>query len=150
MDSSSFSSSSSPSSSSSSGSLSTSDLEAGFSRSAVNPFAFTPSCAHKRTMAAPPTFFYDSFDDEEPRYFLHACFLCKKTLSSSRDIFMYRGGTPFCSEECRQEQIEMDEAEESEKKHQSLKVSSRKEQQVKQSSPESQKIPVLADAVEAW
>ncbi|GAB2273652.1 hypothetical protein Dimus_008434 [Dionaea muscipula] len=45
-------------------------------------------------------------------YFLEACFLCKKPLGGNRDIFMYRGDTPFCSEECRQEQIEIDESKE--------------------------------------
>nr|GMD82299.1 FCS-Like Zinc finger 2-like [Ipomoea batatas] len=44
-------------------------------------------------------------------HFLDSCFLCRKPLGN-RDIFMYRGDTPFCSEECRQEQIEMDEAKE--------------------------------------
>ncbi|KAF8412840.1 hypothetical protein HHK36_000812 [Tetracentron sinense] len=44
--------------------------------------------------------------------FLEVCFLCKKPLGNNRDIFMYRGDTPFCSEECRQEQIEIDEAKE--------------------------------------
>ncbi|KAK6143011.1 hypothetical protein DH2020_023359 [Rehmannia glutinosa] len=43
-------------------------------------------------------------------HFLDSCFLCHKTLSKNSDIYMYRGNTPFCSQECRQEQIEMDEA----------------------------------------
>ncbi|CAL5015223.1 unnamed protein product [Urochloa decumbens] len=42
-------------------------------------------------------------------HFLEACFLCRKPLASNRDIFMYRGDIPFCTEECRREQIEMDE-----------------------------------------
>uniref|UniRef100_A0A2P2QR56 Senescence-associated family protein n=1 Tax=Rhizophora mucronata TaxID=61149 RepID=A0A2P2QR56_RHIMU len=42
--------------------------------------------------------------------FLEACFRCRKPLGHNADIFMYRGNTPFCSEECRQIQIEMDEA----------------------------------------
>ncbi|KAF2308708.1 hypothetical protein GH714_013635 [Hevea brasiliensis] len=55
--------------------------------------------------------FYDArFEDHQP-HFLEACYLCKKPLGNNRDIFMYRGDTPFCSEECRQEQIEIDEAE---------------------------------------
>nr|GMD97297.1 FCS-Like Zinc finger 2-like [Ipomoea batatas] len=44
-------------------------------------------------------------------HFLDSCFLCRKPLDN-RDIFMYRGDTPFCSEECRQEQIDMDESKE--------------------------------------
>ncbi|KAJ6808243.1 uncharacterized protein M6B38_167790 [Iris pallida] len=53
-----------------------------------------------------------SDDDGAPRHFLDSCFLCKKPLgvACGRDIFMYRGDTPFCSEECRQEQIEADES----------------------------------------
>ncbi|XP_051199348.1 FCS-Like Zinc finger 7 [Lolium perenne] len=43
-------------------------------------------------------------------HFLDACFLCKKSISRDRDIFMYRGDAAFCSEECRQEQMCMDEA----------------------------------------
>ncbi|XP_006647701.1 FCS-Like Zinc finger 2-like [Oryza brachyantha] len=43
-------------------------------------------------------------------HFLDACFLCRKRLAGNRDIFMYRGDTPFCSEECRQEQMEADAA----------------------------------------
>ncbi|MQM14897.1 hypothetical protein Taro_047829 [Colocasia esculenta] len=52
--------------------------------------------------------------EEHPRHFLDACALCRRPLSRYRDIFMYRGDTPFCSEECRQEQIELDEAREEE------------------------------------
>lgn len=56
--------------------------------------------------------FYDArYEDHQP-HFLETCFLCKKTLGDNSDIFMYRGDTPFCSEECRQEQIEIDEAKE--------------------------------------
>ncbi|XP_060213453.1 FCS-Like Zinc finger 2-like [Lycium barbarum] len=51
------------------------------------------------------------FEEKQP-HFLEACFLCKKPLGHNRDIFMYRGDIPFCSEECRQEQIEVDEAKE--------------------------------------
>ncbi|KAL8229657.1 hypothetical protein R6Q57_014557 [Mikania cordata] len=46
---------------------------------------------------------------EEP-HFLEACTLCSKPLGHNSDIYMYRGNTPFCSQECRQEQIENDEA----------------------------------------
>ncbi|KAL4561399.1 hypothetical protein LXL04_033565 [Taraxacum kok-saghyz] len=46
---------------------------------------------------------------EDP-HFLEACTLCSKSLSHNSDIFMYRGNNPFCSHECRQEQIEIDEA----------------------------------------
>ncbi|XP_014520094.1 uncharacterized protein LOC106777089 [Vigna radiata var. radiata] len=71
--------------------------------------------------------FYDArFEDHQP-HFLEACFLCKKPLGD-RDIFMYRGDTPFCSEECRQEQIERDEAKEKNKNISSMKALRKKEQ----------------------
>ncbi|XP_074569141.1 FCS-Like Zinc finger 2-like [Curcuma longa] len=43
-------------------------------------------------------------------HFLDACFLCKKRIPRNEDIFMYRGDIPFCSRECRWEQMDMDEA----------------------------------------
>ncbi|XP_022995568.1 uncharacterized protein LOC111491063 [Cucurbita maxima] len=58
-----------------------------------------------------PRFCRGRFEDHSYR-FLEACFLCKKALNDDKDIFMYRGDTPFCSEECRQKQIDMDEAKE--------------------------------------
>ncbi|KAF7852338.1 hypothetical protein BT93_L0896, partial [Corymbia citriodora subsp. variegata] len=45
-------------------------------------------------------------------HFLQSCFLCNKPLGFNSDIFIYRGDTAFCSKECRQEQIEIDEAKE--------------------------------------
>ncbi|KAL8144133.1 hypothetical protein V2J09_017165 [Rumex salicifolius] len=49
---------------------------------------------------------------EQDDGFLDACFMCHKPLGFNHDIFMYRGNTAFCSEECRQEQIEIDEKKE--------------------------------------
>lgn len=46
--------------------------------------------------------------DSGSHHMLDCCSLCRKPLSKSRDIFMYRGDTPFCSEDCRQEQIDVD------------------------------------------
>uniref|UniRef100_A0A0D9WU48 FLZ-type domain-containing protein n=1 Tax=Leersia perrieri TaxID=77586 RepID=A0A0D9WU48_9ORYZ len=43
-------------------------------------------------------------------HFLESCFLCKKIIAGDRDIFMYRGDAAFCSEDCREEQMEMDAA----------------------------------------
>uniref|UniRef100_A0ACD5UV12 Uncharacterized protein n=1 Tax=Avena sativa TaxID=4498 RepID=A0ACD5UV12_AVESA len=37
-----------------------------------------------------------------------ACALCSKRLARDSDVFMYRGDTPFCSEECREEQMQLD------------------------------------------
>lgn len=42
-------------------------------------------------------------------HFLDTCFLCKRRLRHERDIFIYRGDTAFCSEECRHRQILRDE-----------------------------------------
>ncbi|CAN6240651.1 unnamed protein product [Urochloa humidicola] len=33
---------------------------------------------------------------------------CARPLGRDSDIFMYRGDTPFCSEECRHEQMQLD------------------------------------------
>ncbi|XP_028762484.1 FCS-Like Zinc finger 1 [Neltuma alba] len=79
--------------------------------------------------------FYDSrFEDHQP-YFLQACFLCKKPLGDNRDIFMYRGDIPFCSEECRQEQIESDEAKEKHRNLSSSMEALRKKDQNRSTSP---------------
>uniref|UniRef100_A0ACD5UTV7 Uncharacterized protein n=1 Tax=Avena sativa TaxID=4498 RepID=A0ACD5UTV7_AVESA len=37
-----------------------------------------------------------------------ACALCTKQLARDSDVFMYRGDTPFCSEDCRHEQMQLD------------------------------------------
>ncbi|CAL9203734.1 unnamed protein product [Musa hybrid cultivar] len=65
-------------------------------------------------------------DDDEPHHFLDSCNLCRKPLPRNHDIFMYRGDMAFCSEECRKEQIEMDEGKDKNQKI-SLKASSRKD-----------------------
>ncbi|XP_020083538.1 uncharacterized protein LOC109706927 [Ananas comosus] len=44
--------------------------------------------------------------------FLKACFWCKKELSPHEDVYMYRGDQGFCSEECRHQQISIDERKE--------------------------------------
>ncbi|KAM0952904.1 putative Zf-FLZ domain-containing protein [Dioscorea sansibarensis] len=41
--------------------------------------------------------------------FLRACQLCRRRLVAGRDIFMYRGNMAFCSAECRQLQMNIDE-----------------------------------------
>lgn len=58
-------------------------------------------------------------------HFLDACFLCRKPIASNRDIYMYRGDIPFCSEDCRREQMEMDEEMERKEKNTSKKISPR-------------------------
>ncbi|CAL9748944.1 unnamed protein product [Musa acuminata subsp. burmannicoides] len=58
-----------------------------------------------------PELFSVVVDEEAPHHHFHdACFLCKKLIAGNEDIFMYRGGTQFCSRECRREQMDMDEA----------------------------------------
>ncbi|CAO2043482.1 unnamed protein product [Urochloa humidicola] len=61
--------------------------------------------------AACAGFFFDAV--AEPLYepnapALDACALCAKPLGRGSDIFMYRGDTPFCSEECRCEQMQLE------------------------------------------
>uniref|UniRef100_A0ACD5V5A6 Uncharacterized protein n=2 Tax=Avena sativa TaxID=4498 RepID=A0ACD5V5A6_AVESA len=58
-------------------------------------------------------------------HFLDACFLCRKPIASNRDIFMYRGDIPFCSEECRREQMDADEDMERKEKNTAKKLSAR-------------------------
>ncbi|XP_026661926.2 FCS-Like Zinc finger 2 [Phoenix dactylifera] len=145
-------------SSSSSSSSSSSDLEAGSSEGA--PYVLCPSYSdnthnsrkgsYKAMLGSPRSrFFCDPLSDDGPRHFLDSCFLCQKPLTGNRDIFMYRGDTPFCSEECRQEQIEMDEAKEKNRKL-SLKASTSKEKKAQKqksnatSPPKAQNIHVRA------
>ncbi|GAA0159581.1 hypothetical protein LIER_16323 [Lithospermum erythrorhizon] len=97
---------------------------------------FSRGCSSLRSISALHTvssprkinsgkFFIEEHNHLQQPHFLDSCFLCNKPLGA-RDIFMYRGDTPFCSEECRQEQIEMDEAKERNLK--SMKTLRNKEQ----------------------
>ena len=52
----------------------------------------------------------NSFGKES--HFLDFWSLCKTKLYLGDDIYMYKGDAPFCSEECRHEQIEIDERKE--------------------------------------
>ncbi|KAJ8541418.1 hypothetical protein K7X08_002234 [Anisodus acutangulus] len=63
-----------------------------------------------------------SADFVETANFLKACFLCKRRLIPGRDIYMYRGDSAFCSLECRQQQMNLDE-----KKEKCSLVASRKD-----------------------
>ncbi|XP_071701110.1 FCS-Like Zinc finger 1-like [Rutidosis leptorrhynchoides] len=73
--------------------------------------------------------FFNGVFEEQPSYFLDACFLCKKPLGGNTDIFMYRGDTAFCSEECRTQQIDKDE----ENGNRKISVSMRKKDQIEKS-----------------
>ncbi|XP_059306605.1 FCS-Like Zinc finger 17-like [Lycium ferocissimum] len=44
--------------------------------------------------------------------FLKCCFLCNKTLRLDKEVYMLRGDLGFCSLECRNRQIYMDEIKE--------------------------------------
>ncbi|CAD6245019.1 unnamed protein product [Miscanthus lutarioriparius] len=45
----------------------------------------------------------------ETAAFLRACGLCNRRLGPGRDTFMYRGDTAFCSLDCRQQHITIEE-----------------------------------------
>ncbi|KAL5724218.1 hypothetical protein ACHQM5_007504 [Ranunculus cassubicifolius] len=96
------------------------------------------------------TRFYES-RCKEPQlpHFLEACYLCKKPLSDNRDIFMYRGDTPFCSEDCREEQIEIDEANEKNLKFAASMNSIRREKQSKSTSNKARNYQVRTSTVAA-
>ncbi|XP_078162048.1 uncharacterized protein LOC144557353 [Carex rostrata] len=65
-------------------------------------------------------FFLVGESDEGEHHFLESCFLCQKPISIWHEIFMYRGDEAFCSEKCRTEQMEMDEALETVERRQRL------------------------------
>lgn len=53
---------------------------------------------------------FDSNAETAP--FLRTCALCNHRLAPGRDIYMYRGDKAFCSQECREQQMEQDERKE--------------------------------------
>ncbi|XP_022770060.1 uncharacterized protein LOC111313658 [Durio zibethinus] len=61
-----------------------------------------------KSIAVMSAYYYSGCPDYYEARYPDACSLCRKSLHNS-DIFMYRGNTPFCSTECRQEQMEIDE-----------------------------------------
>ncbi|XP_078434815.1 FCS-Like Zinc finger 1-like [Wolffia australiana] len=78
------------------------------SSSLLNPKSVSKKwIIYKNWRRHPSRLFLESRDDS---YFLDACFLCDRPLRHDRDIYMYRGDIPFCSEECRKEQMDIDEA----------------------------------------
>ncbi|XP_074280800.1 FCS-Like Zinc finger 13-like [Silene latifolia] len=60
--------------------------------------------------SSPARLFDDSYRSSDYD-FLSSCQLCRKTLHG-KDIYMYKGEKAFCSEECRQRQIGIDERKE--------------------------------------
>ncbi|KAF0893975.1 hypothetical protein E2562_033390 [Oryza meyeriana var. granulata] len=114
------------------------DIEVGFSGHSASPVK--PAASPRR----PGHLFCDPCDDADDHlgrhHYLDICFRCRRPLGGNRDIFMYRGDMPFCSEECRQEQIEIDEAREQRSK-QTGRAEQERQRQQKQSHP---RIPVWA------
>ncbi|XP_047062110.1 FCS-Like Zinc finger 2-like [Lolium rigidum] len=54
-------------------------------------------------------FFFDAEPVAEPAMPAQdACALCSKQLARDTDVFMYRGDTPFCSQDCRHHQMRLD------------------------------------------
>ncbi|KAK9166628.1 hypothetical protein Scep_001819 [Stephania cephalantha] len=53
-----------------------------------------------------------SADFLESAHFLIVCGLCKRRLAPTRDIYMYKGDTAFCSLDCRRQQMNLDELKE--------------------------------------
>ncbi|CAK7346561.1 unnamed protein product [Dovyalis caffra] len=47
----------------------------------------------------------------EPKSFLSFCYTCKKNLEQKNDIYIYRGEKAFCSQECRYQEMLLDEVE---------------------------------------
>jgi hypothetical protein len=55
------------------------------------------------------SFFFDAEPVAEPGMPAQdVCALCAKQLARDSDVFMYRGDTPFCSEDCRHHQMRLD------------------------------------------
>uniref|UniRef100_A0A0E0L764 FLZ-type domain-containing protein n=1 Tax=Oryza punctata TaxID=4537 RepID=A0A0E0L764_ORYPU len=49
-------------------------------------------------------------EDNGDYHYLDSCFLCKRDITFNRHIFMYKGNAAFCSDDCRQDQMDMDSA----------------------------------------
>lgn len=50
--------------------------------------------------------------DDQYYCFLKSCYLCNKNLSLDKEVYMYRGDQGYCSIECRDRQIFLDEMKE--------------------------------------
>ncbi|KAI3756471.1 hypothetical protein L1987_56292 [Smallanthus sonchifolius] len=136
------------------GLASISDIQSPSQSSSISRPLYSPRKASLKTL---PSFssprsgklFHGRFEEQQP-YFLDACFLCKKPLGHNRDIFMYRGDTPFCSEDCRSEQIYMDETKEKTKNlSASMRALRKKEQNESSPNESSRNYPFRSGAVVA-
>ncbi|KAK2978555.1 hypothetical protein RJ640_006674 [Escallonia rubra] len=79
----------------------------------------------------------NSVDFTQTPHFLRACALCKRRLIPGRDIYMYRGDSAFCSHECRQQQMNLDERKEK------CSLASQKESTSTATGPESETIAAV-------
>ncbi|RCV07821.1 hypothetical protein SEVIR_1G281700v4 [Setaria viridis] len=109
-------------------------VEAGFQGHTVSRNPSSPSPRPRRASRE------DADASELRHHYLDACFRCGRHLGGNKDIFMYRGDTPFCSEDCRQQQIEADEAREKRSKQPAAAKRDRRQRQ----SGSPQKIPLWA------
>ncbi|WVZ74154.1 hypothetical protein U9M48_022369 [Paspalum notatum var. saurae] len=111
----------------------TSYVEAGF------PGSTTPSSPRTRRASR-----VNADAGELHHHYLDACFRCGRHLGGNKDIFMYRGDTPFCSDECRQQQIEADEEREKEKRSRQPAATKREREERRQQSSSPRRIPLWA------
>ncbi|XP_059645086.1 FCS-Like Zinc finger 6 [Cornus florida] len=74
------------------------------------PMATVSPRYHGRTSAGDHT--HTETSTTTTAHFLRTCGLCKRRLATGRDIYMYRGDTAFCSLECREQQMKLDERKE--------------------------------------
>ncbi|CAM0902362.1 unnamed protein product [Alopecurus aequalis] len=64
------------------------------------------------------SFFFDAEPLDAPGMpAQEACALCTRSLPRDGDVFMYRGDTPFCSEDCRHEQMRLDARQAAARRH---------------------------------
>ncbi|CAM0903146.1 unnamed protein product [Alopecurus aequalis] len=72
---------------------------------------YTATHAHSMAASVACSFFFDAEavgDDEQGMAAQDACARCTRSLPRDSDVFMYRGDMPFCSEDCRDEQMRHD------------------------------------------
>ena len=85
-------------------------------------------------------FFFDAARPAGPgRHAVDACARRAKPVSRTRGIFMHKGDTPFCSEDCRYEQMHHDAA------YARQAASSRRKQQQSQRSRGASSVGAKAD-----
>ncbi|KAH8507798.1 hypothetical protein Peur_049812 [Populus x canadensis] len=81
----------------------------------------------------------------EDSHFLRTCGLCKRRLAPGKDLYMYRGDTAFCSQECRAQQMKQDER----KENRNVMITSKKGERLASSSTTSSKSSRKSETVAA-